>query len=288
MIVSSIPEFVDISSSRRLKRLKEIQFDSRSVLYGEPMIRFFVESIHSFQDFPERESVSAIHARWLTTPREELYGKTPREVLHEKRDQIDFDLHSRSLQYSFTKDCPPDLSSDSLAYKFAGYGTHEIVVYYDLIRFLLESFQTWLKEDGKSTVETEIKRLSILRDQWLREPNSEYSGRTPNAILESERKRRNLTMSAEESIIDDDCPICVEMSQIFDTPMFWHLDGCNMDDHFAFSFHDTVEQWEQEKAEWESFRTEEMKKDILGERKQKIIGDDPEDFISLMRGDIPW
>src|SRR5829696_8261451 len=36
-------------------------------------------------------------------------------------------------------------------------------------------------------------------------------------------------------------------------PMFWHLDGCNMDDDFAFSFHCTREEWEAEQREREEF-----------------------------------
>jgi hypothetical protein len=34
-------------------------------------------------------------------------------------------------------------------------------------------------------------------------------------------------------------------------PMFWHLDGCNMDEDFAFSYHNTREEYEQEQREWE-------------------------------------
>jgi hypothetical protein len=35
--------------------------------------------------------------------------------------------------------------------------------------------------------------------------------------------------------------------------VFWHLDGCNMDDDFAFSFHRTRQEWEAEQREWEEF-----------------------------------
>jgi len=94
-------------------------------------------------------------------------------------------------------------------------------------------------------------------------------------------------MSAQESIIDEDCPICVEMSQIFDTPMFWHLDGYNMDDDFAFSFHDSHQEWEQERAAWESHLDDEKRRAILGISEREKIIDDPEDFIALIRGEIP-
>jgi hypothetical protein len=35
-------------------------------------------------------------------------------------------------------------------------------------------------------------------------------------------------------------------------PMFWHLDGCNHDDKFAFdTTHKTLEEWEKERRDWE-------------------------------------
>jgi hypothetical protein len=36
-------------------------------------------------------------------------------------------------------------------------------------------------------------------------------------------------------------------------PMFWHLDGSDMDleDNWVFSFHPTRESWEAERREWE-------------------------------------
>jgi hypothetical protein len=71
------------------------------------------------------------------TPREDLRGQSPRDVLFAKRDFIDFDLHTRSLQWSLLDEGPPCLSPDSFAYRFAGFGTHEWVIYYDLIRHLL-------------------------------------------------------------------------------------------------------------------------------------------------------
>ena len=37
-------------------------------------------------------------------------------------------------------------------------------------------------------------------------------------------------------------------------PVFWHLDGCNMDDDFAFDiYHRTREEWEEEQREYEEY-----------------------------------
>lgn len=59
-------------------------------------------------------------------------------------------------------------------------------------------------------------------------------------IIETERKRVNLTVSAHECLIDEDCEMCEMMAMDFDTPMFWHLDGSAMEyDRFEFSFYET-------------------------------------------------
>ncbi|MCA1607416.1 MAG: hypothetical protein LC775_18570, partial [Acidobacteria bacterium] len=84
-------------------------------------------------------ALSAIHARWLMTPREDLRGDSPRDVMLARQDFIDFELHTRSLQWSLLDEGPPCLASDSFAYRFAGFGTHEWIIYYDLVRYLLWS-----------------------------------------------------------------------------------------------------------------------------------------------------
>jgi hypothetical protein len=38
--------------------------------------------------------------------------------------------------------------------------------------------------------------------------------------------------------------------------MFWHLDGCNMDEGFEFSFYKTLEEFEEEERKREEFNRE--------------------------------
>ena len=109
---------------------------------------------------------------------------------------------------------------------------------------------------GDFSIEDEIRRLSDLKEQWLGTPNSEFSGRIPGRIIEMERRRINMTMSAQECLLDDDCPICVSMSEDFDTPMFWFLDGCNMDERFEFSFFKTRAEWDKEQRRFEEYNRE--------------------------------
>ena len=70
-------------------------------------------------------------------------------------------------------------------------------------------------------------------------------------------------MSGAEAMIDHDCPLCQMMADS-PSPMFWHLDGCNFDDEFAFSFHRTQKEWDDERREWD-----EMSRKFDEQRAQK-------------------
>jgi hypothetical protein len=99
------------------------------------------------EDDTLRQQISVLHARWLMTPRDDLRGQSPREVLLTRQDLIDYDLHTRSMQWSMQGEGPPCLATDSFAYRYAGFGTHEWVIYYDLVRHLLWSART--EETGR-------------------------------------------------------------------------------------------------------------------------------------------
>jgi hypothetical protein len=75
---------------------------------------------------------------------------------------------------------------------------------------------------------------------------------------------------------DEDCPLCQLMADQ-PGPVFWHLDGCNMDDDFPFSFHATREEWEKERRSWEEFNRrfeEEQKGREAGLLEDDASGDD--------------
>lgn len=252
--VRSMPEFEGVAKSRRAERLKNPPVDVREILFGKPLCSFIAAEYLANKDEQDEDLFTEIHAKWLMTARDDLRGNAPREVLLEKHDFIESDLHSRSLQWSFTKIEPSPLSVDSNAYRFAGFGTHEIVVYYDLFRYLLgESFEN-------DIADTEI--LEKIADDWLNSPQADFSGRTPANIIESERRRVNLTVSAHECVVDEDCPTCQMLAVDFiDSPMFWHLDGSNMEyDRFEFSFYQTREEWKAKQLEMEDFNREFDKK----------------------------
>lgn len=243
--------------------------------------------------------ISAIHARWLMTPRDDLRGQSPREVLLAKREFIDFDLHTRTLQWSLQGEGPPCLAEHSFAHRFAGFGTHECVVYYDLVRHLLWCAMTRHPFDGGNSspqiysplltnadcsndrTDAELSRLEEIKTNWLENPQPDYDGKTPKNIIENERRRLPLALSKGEMIIDEDCYTCVMMANDPTMgPGFWHLDGSHMDDDFAFSDSLTREEWEAENRRREEFNEEFNRR--WEERQQRIArGEQVDDEFNL-------
>lgn len=266
------------------------------------------------QDDRLRQQISLIHARWLMTPRDDLRGQSPRDVLLARQDLIDYDLHTRSMQWSMQGEGPPCLATDSFAYRFAGFGTHEWVIYYDLIRYLLWSAPN--KEKGRlgegatgrvvetdllltgssdpgsvppgplsdacrldeSALEPEIVRLERLKTEWLEQPQEDYGGRIPALLVENERIRLPIAMRGHDMVIDDDCPVCQMMANDAELGMevgFWHLDGSHMDDDFAFSDLRTRDEWEARQREWEEFTEKFNREWEERQQRERLAGVEP-------------
>lgn len=169
--LSSIEEYECLRERRRQERAASPPLNARAVLYGQPLSKFIATETAGVTCAPLRnyadesivfdnahqeanvKEISALHARWLMTPRDDLRGQSPREVLLARQEQIDYDLETRSMQWSLQNEGPPCLATDSFAYRFAGFGTHEWVIYYDLVRHLLWSAletETGGRGDGKT------------------------------------------------------------------------------------------------------------------------------------------
>jgi hypothetical protein len=288
-ILNSLAEYGPCRERRRHQRLDEPPIETRSVMYGRALLEFIITNVgqlfvnakaeratesghrqlmvptttadslvqpmdNSYQEAFAPE-VARIHARWLITPRDDLRGESPRDVMLAKRDLIDFDLHTRELQWSMQGGGPPCLKPETFAYRFAGVGTHECVLYYDLVRHLICSALTLQHSGGE--LEAAISRLEVIKRDWLDNPQEESGGRTPANIIDSERRRLPLTLGREEMIVDEDCYTCVMMaSDPTMGPGFMHFDGSHMDDEFAFSFLGTRAEWDEENARREKFNQE--------------------------------
>jgi hypothetical protein len=126
------------------------------------------------------------------------------------------------------------------------------VLYYELIRELLGSCLRRCRADRDVNLSDEAMRLEKLANAWLHAPGEDLHGWTPAEVMDQERRRIPLAMCGEDAVVDDDCPMCQMVAEL-PGPMFWHLDGCNMDDEFEFSFYKTRQEWEKERREWEEF-----------------------------------
>ena len=314
-----------LAEKRRRERAARPHLDARSAFYGRPLLEFIARE--TFAAYTRREAsgevedaLRDIHARWLMTPRDDLGGACPRDVALERHNHIGWDLQHQEERWSRVRECPPGLDKSSFAFRYGGFGTHELVNYYYLVRDLLWSCWGRLAElEGASgdrglpaasagdlpAVSTgglpaasagglpaasargsrggvgglaaltvgdflteEVPRLERVREEWLDAPNPEFSGRTPRSMIDRERARLPEGGCGRDAIVDPDCPCCQMLAEM-PGPMFWHLDGCNMDDEFAFNIrHRTREEWEAEQREWEEmnkrFEVERLERRKLG------------------------
>lgn len=84
-------------------------------------------------------------------------------------------------------------------------------------------------------------------------------------------------------MIDPDCPCCQMMSEMAG-PVFWHLDGCNMDEDFAFDLYcQTREEWEMERDSWED-RNKRIEAEMR--ERQRLGLDEP--AVAGMSGNSIW
>lgn len=214
---------------------------------------------------PFYDTLKEIHIRWLMTPREELRGQTPREVLLEDHEHRMNDMQHRCDQWSRMQSCPRPLETTAHAFQFGGFGTHEIVKYYDLVRELLWSCWDELNEIAQSPdparwptsltlsdfLAVEVPRLERVRETWMDTADPAFEFHTPRSIIDHERARIPEAVSGAEAMIDPDCPCCQMLAEL-PGPMFWHLDGSGMDSEYAFDiFHRTFEEWDRQQASYE-------------------------------------
>src|SRR4029077_13742119 len=132
-----------------------------------------------------------------------LSGACPREIALDRRGHLVCDMQDRCEQWSLTRKCAPGLAKSSHAFRYGGFGTHELVKYYDLVRELLWSCWEQLTELARSPtvgnrpesltvgdfLTTEVPRLERVREAWLDAPDPECHGRTPRAVIDRERAR---------------------------------------------------------------------------------------------------
>ena len=231
--------------------------DARAVLYGPPLLEHLADGVlaasaRDREETDEQERTRLIHAGWLMTARADLGGRTPREWLLAHRGRLAFDMEHRVEQWSRQGHAPTPLSPDSTAYRLGGFGTTEVVMYFDLVRALLAEAWELAGQEPRPTKELLVQTLSEIRTVWLNQPNAEIGmPLTPGELIEMERRR--MPVASDGSHLFDDCPICqAEADGAFGFgPAFMSIDGCHLEleDEFAFSLCETREEWDRQQED---------------------------------------
>ena len=259
---------------------------NRDVLFGEPLLRDLASRIASVvvsqawtsSDACENERsryrfTLEVHRYWLMTPREDLGGRMPRQLLHGAHAWIDKVVWAQRIR--FEDGAPMIAAPDDFAdYDTAPMGSEEMVVYFDLCRELIQTGWIWSVNDQMQSASQDavnmqselVEFLRDVRDEWLSSPFE--GGSTPSFIIECSRRRvprgagvpivGMTTQQSEQHVIDCDCPICNMMEEGMFGIGFAGLDGhhLDLDDEFAFSMYETHEEWMEMRQDYEDFSAE--------------------------------
>lgn len=263
LMIDNIDQFEHRAQSRRAALQQQTPLDVRAILYDKlpefvvTQLSEYLAELRHLDIIGIDNLVQQIHTDWLMQPRDDLAGDCLRSrMIDHRHHHVDMDLQFQQFRWSILRCPPPGVARSSHAYKYGGFSTHELVLYYDLVRELLHFACDRFGSYSTNAVDpvAEIERVQKHQQEWWHQPNGEYMGRTPAAIIDRARRRVPEAMSAHE-VLHDDCAICQAMAE--DEDMFgigfWGLDGCNMNDDFVFSFYPTREEWDQKQRELEEF-----------------------------------
>ena len=283
-----------------------IPFVDREFLFGEALIQDLASRVLNLAmtergraalDSEDRHATHPltieVHRDWLMTPRDDLGGKFPRQMLHGGMKWIDSLVWGVQLRFMQGGGRIVAAPKSTVGYQHGPFGREELAIYFDLCRELINSGWFWCREqfelgegtptddDSRDSYSADSKRqlaetkdltsmteqlASFFRDvkeNWLQ---SSFEGGSPPAfIVECSRRRvprgagvEIIGMSdreSEEHVIDCDCPICNMMADGALGVGFIGIDGhhLDLDDEFAFSMHETREAWDAQQREYAEF-----------------------------------
>lgn len=217
-----------------------------------------------------------VHRDWLMTPRQDLGGLMPRQMLHGAQQWIDRLIWAQRIRFDDGAEIvavPTSVSGrddDPM-------GSEEVVMYFDLCRELIgEGWQWCIENERDCTIGSDTALADVadrprrerqlatflldVKQQWLSSPYE--GGSPPQFIIECSRRRvpRGAGVpivgmnerQVEEHLIDCNCPICNMMAEGMFGTGFFGIDGhhLELDDEFAFSMHETREAWEEQQREF--------------------------------------
>ncbi|MCA9139097.1 MAG: hypothetical protein KDB00_20130, partial [Planctomycetales bacterium] len=266
-------------------------FIDRDVLFGDVMLRAFATALitshnarrcgeiaesvlghiaghrHQRREIPY-ELLRQIHREWLMTPRIELDGRIPRQLLHGSHDWIE--SLTTTQQYRFQDGLPIVAAPADLSSVVGGpIGFSELVMYYDLCREIISAGWQYLDDnpaDGQREIDHLVSFMRVAADEWLESPFEE--GSPPRFIIECDRRRVPRAVDVpiegmderetEHHVPNCDCPICEMMAEGLFGPSFSELSGyhLDLDGDFAFSIHETEDDWKAMQYEFDEIRNE--------------------------------
>lgn len=260
---------------------------NRDVLFGDPLLEYIAERCldivrserWSQRDMDEQQPnypfTVEVHRDWLMTPRDELDGAIPRDMLHGGIDWIDGLVHGQRLRCDAggrIVAAPEDVDG----FECDPMGREEVVVYFDLCRELISASWDWCGQEetrgriekGQDCTGDLVDFLTYCRDEFMDTPHGSMGSATAGFIIECSRRRVprgagvpiiGMTESQPEmEMFDDDCPICQMMGEGGLGVAFTGLDGhhLELDEEFAFSLCETREEWEERQREFEEMSAE--------------------------------
>ncbi len=239
---------------QRRQQFKETwHVDHRQVLYGRLatwMVKAWGAQANQLED-----AVRSLQDLWLMTPRDDLQGQTPRQILMAKHAFIEGDIQDQGQTWSVTGRCPPGLLPSSHAFRFGGFGPHEIILYHEMVVYLLLECERRTRDAARVDAEAEVRHLEQLQQEWLHQGHQALYDQSPAAMIARERARLPAVVPKGHTDKHDDCPICRMMYEN-GQPMIWQLDNSALDHSFATSFYDSLDDWQESQRQWESLRRE--------------------------------
>jgi hypothetical protein len=241
---------------------------NRDVIWGSAMTDFMatrmLEILHSGSEWIDydgedrpcgkREHTLTVHRDWLMSPRSDLNDKTPRDCIHGGINWISSLAEGQEFRVHEGNE-PVPVSTELSTFEYAAFGRHEMVMYFDACRDTIGLGWLWLieRQDRLNNAQLIHEFPVVMQDllkAWLASPFE--GGPTAESIIQSDRLRVPLYSTGASHIIDCDCPICEMMASDMFGPSFRSYDGymLEMDNDFAFSMFDTLEEWEQEQRDY--------------------------------------
>jgi hypothetical protein len=285
----------------------------REILYGAPFLSCLasrVLDLHASAEWPESDGdlddfhglTLRVHRDWLMTPREDLGGRIPRELLHGAihwSDHVTEGQQRRFLDVGKLIAVPKDWAE----YDTAPMGSQELCVYFDYCRDMIRAAWGWCLENENliSTLDHTLAVKELLdflircNQDWMSE--SYDDGPCPRFVIECDRRRVPIgdgvviegmdEVAKSSHIIDCNCPICLMMAEGAFGPSFSRIDGhhLELDEDFAFSMAETLEDWELEHREYDDSSESDDEEDSPFQDPQN-----DEELVSVwgpMRSDLP-